>query len=84
MKNHPSTSLRVRLHFMLSGVEAFCPNLLSGYLFHLDSTGDSYIAEEVNNLSSKLKAGLYKIQGHFHPTPQTYWSDTDTLTFRVE
>jgi len=57
---------------------------IDGTLFHLDSTGISYDVEEVDNLSSKLKTGLYKIQGHFHPTPQIYFSDTDTITIKVE
>jgi len=39
-KNHPSTPLRVKFRLMLSGVEAFHPNLLSGYFifYNLIST----------------------------------------------
>ena len=57
---------------------------MNGTVFTLDPSGVSYNVEEVNNLSLKLKAGEYNIQGHFHPTPQIYWSDTDTLAFKIE
>lgn len=53
----------------------------SGEIFYRLITGAS---EEVGNLASAIKSGVYHIQGHFLPTPQIYGSDTDTLTFYVQ
>jgi hypothetical protein len=57
---------------------------IGGTICRLDSTGVFYSTAVTNDLSSNLKAGAYNVQGHFHPTPQVYFSDTDTLTLIVE
>ena len=57
---------------------------ISGTIYHMDSTGVSFEPEQVDNLGSMIEPGTYKIQGHFHPTPQIYYSDTDTIMFIVQ
>jgi len=59
-------------------------NQVSGTVFRIENTGISYNSEDVDDLGFRLKSGEYKVQGHFHPTPQIYFSDTDTLIITVE
>ena len=57
---------------------------VSGTIFTEDKDGFGYIAEKRENIGSEFKQGEFMIQGHFHPTPQVYSSDTDTLSFIIE
>ncbi len=38
----------------------------------------------VNRLGPELRPGNYAISGHFHPTPQRYQSDTDSVIFTIK
>ena len=39
--------------------------------------------ETVDPLGPKLIPGRYELRGHFHPTPQSYWSATEPVAFDI-
>lgn len=55
-----------------------------GFILTEDTTGIGYSAEESENIGNELKKSTYKLQAHFHPSPQIYSSDTDTLVLIIE
>lgn len=38
---------------------------------------------DVARLAPELTAGDYSISGHFHPTPQAFWSGTEWIPFSI-
>lgn len=60
-------------------------NLLDvdGYLSVLNATG-FFSPKQMNLKDTVLETGTYSIQFSFEPTPQIYWSTTDTLAFVIE
>ena len=61
-------------------------NLLKveGQLMILDKENNLYHRVDTNSIELFLSKGSYKIFSFFQPTPQVYWSITDTLTFSIE
>jgi hypothetical protein len=39
--------------------------------------------DTVDPLGPKMVPGEYEIRGHFHPTPQSYWSATEPVSFVI-
>jgi hypothetical protein len=57
---------------------------VEGQLMILDKETNLYHGVDTNSIEFILSKGSYKIHSFFHPTPQVYWSKTDTLTFTIE
>ena len=57
---------------------------VEGFLLQQDTSGIGYVAKELNNIGPEIIKGIYYIRARFDPTPQIYWSTTDTLTFIIE
>ncbi|MBW1870628.1 MAG: hypothetical protein JRJ19_01095 [Deltaproteobacteria bacterium] len=39
--------------------------------------------KNLDRVGPELRPGKYSISGHFHPTPQHYWSSTEGVPFKV-
>lgn len=61
-------------------------NLLNvrGQLMILNKENNLYYGSDTSTIESLLSKGLYKIHAFYQPTPQVYWSITDTLEFSIE
>lgn len=61
-------------------------NLLNveGQLMVLEKESGFYRGTEKSSMKALLTKGAYKIHAFFQPTPQVYWSMTDTLEFVIE
>ena len=61
-------------------------NLLQveGQLMILNKENNLYHGVDTNSIESLLSKGSYQIHSFFQPTPQVYWSITDTLMFSIE
>ena len=72
----PSKESETLMHFNLTTVD--------GLILTKDTSDTFYNAEEIENIGEYLKNGEYNMRAYFLPTPQIYWSETDTLKIFVE
>ncbi len=57
---------------------------IEGLILYQDTTEGRLIGEETDNIGTELVECQYHINASFGPTPQVYWSMTDTLEVYIE
>ena len=55
-----------------------------GYIRTRDQIDLGLPGRDFARLAPELTPGDYSISGHFHPTPQSFWSDTELIPFTIE
>jgi hypothetical protein len=72
----------IRPHQSVSLIQLDLPDA-PAWIRTREESSQGEFGKDVARLAPELLPGDYSISGHFHPTPQAFWSDTEWIPFTI-